>query len=130
MVSAMSMAEERLEAVKSRLDELSMLLKELEKRRDEILDEMSRLSAVGGCLEYKPVRNKVGKVYYYWYLRVYDGGKLRSIYLGKHIPEHIVRGMAEREKLRELKKELEQVAERITKIYRALARIELILSTI
>jgi len=130
MVTVMSLAEERVEAVKRRLDEVFSMLKELERRRDAILEEMSKLSAMEGCLEYKPVKNKVGRTYYYWYLRVYSGGVLKSIYLGKQVPEHILKDLADREKLRQLKRELNQVAERITKIYRALARIELILSTI
>ena len=86
------------------------------------------LSPMHGCLEYKAVKNPAGHTYHYWYLRVHDGLKLRSIYLGKSIPEHVLKGMADREKLRQLKKELNDVCERITKIYKVLSRVELALS--
>jgi len=124
----MVMAEERFKAVKDKLDMLLEELKELEKRRDAILEEMSKLSAMEGCLEYKAVRNPAGQVYHYWYLRVREGDKLKSIYLGKSIPEHVLKGISDRKRLRELKKELNEVCERITKIYRVLARIEQVLS--
>ena len=124
----MSLAEERIEAVKKRLDELLTELKELEKRRDRLLEEMGKLNAGKGCLEYKAIRNPIGQVYYYWYLRVREGNKLKSIYLGKQIPEHILKGLGDREKLRQLKKELDEVCGRITKIYRVLGKVELALS--
>ena len=54
--------------------------KVLESRRDQLLNEISRLKPERGSLEYKWVKNKAGKRYYYWYLRVWENGRLRSIY--------------------------------------------------
>jgi len=122
------MAEERIKVVKDKLDQLLEELKELERRRDELLEEMEKLNAGKGCLEYKAIRNPIGQVYYYWYLRVREGNKLKSIYLGKQIPERILKGVADRKRLRELKKELDEVCGRITKIYRVLSKVELALS--
>ena len=124
----MSWAEERIQAVKEMLDRLLMELKELERRRDELLSEMEKLKAVEGCLEYKAVRNPAGQVYHYWYLRVREGDKLKSIYLGKDVPEHVLKGISDRKRLKSLKKELDEVCERITKICRVLSKVEQALS--
>ena len=122
------MAEERIGAIKKRLDGLLIELKELESKRNAILEEMSKLSAMEGCLEYKAVRNPAGQVYHYWYLRIRKNGKLKSIYLGKDVPESILKGISDRKRLKSLKKELDEVCERITKICRVLSKVEQALS--
>jgi len=72
-------------------------------------------------LVYKWVLNKIGKKYWYWYLHVKQNGRTRSIYIGKEVPENIIRGIAARKKVRELERQLKEVAERRLEIERLVA---------
>jgi len=102
--------------------------KELEAKRDRILEELSKLKPEKGTLEYKWVRNKIGMTYYYWYLRVYENGKLRSIYLGKNIPNELLKGIEDRRKAKRLVSELRIINQELIKIERGLREIENILA--
>ena len=97
-------------------------LRELEARRQRLLEEISKLRPGSGTLEYKWVLNKVGKRYYYWYLRVRQGNSLRSIYLGKRVPPELLRGAADKKKLKELQRQLDDVTREIIKLQRKLQR--------
>jgi len=104
--------------------------KELESRLDQILEEMKKLKPEHGTLEFKWVKNKAGRRYYYWYLRVWEDGRLKSIYLGSSVPSELIRGIEDRKKLRELKRELELVTKELRKIQNAIYSISNILSSL
>ena len=112
-----------------KLKELLDYEEELEKRRDEILEELSNLKPKKkGTLEYKWVKNKVGEKYRYWYLRTYEKGKLRSIYLGAKIPEELLEGIQNRKRAQKLQRELSRIEKELKKIERARKEIERALS--
>ena len=104
--------------------------KELEERQRELLEKMRELTPQSGSLEYKPVRNKIGRTYYYWYLRVWSGDKLKSIYLGKTIPPKVLKGIADRKMLKQLESELKEVNAELVRINNALVDVWRILSSI
>ena len=115
------------------VEELKRVLerkKVLESRRDQLLNEMSKLKPEKGSLEYKYVINKVGKRYYYWYLRKWENGKLRSIYIGHSIPHSLLKSIKDRKKLRELQRELRAIEHELRKIQNAIYSISNILSTL
>jgi len=102
--------------------------KELEAKREQLLKELSELKPEEGHLEYKPVKNKIGMTYYYWYLRIYENGKLKSVYLGKEIPQAILKGIEDRRKAKKINSELRAINRELVKIERGLREIENILS--
>ena len=114
----------------SRLQEVLKRKEELEVRRNEILDQLSKLKPERGTLEYKPVKNKAGQIYYYWYLRKWEGGKLKSIYLGKSVPDSLIKRLEDRKKLRELQRELRAIEYELRKIQNAIYSISNILSSL
>ena len=111
-----------------KLKELLDYEEELTKRRDEILEELSNLKPKRGTLEFKWVRNKIGEKYRYWYLRTYEKGKLRSIYLGAKIPEDLLEGIQNRKRAQKLQRELSRIEKELKKIERARKEIERALS--
>jgi len=110
------------EGLRAMIRGLEERLSELEARRQRLLDEISKLRPGNGYLEYKWVLNKVGNRYYYWYLRVRSGNSLKSIYLGKRVPERLLREVADRKRLRELQRELDSISEEIMKLQKKLYR--------
>ena len=114
----------------SRLQEVLKRKEELERRREEVLNEMSKLKPEKGSLEYKYVINKVGKRYYYWYLRKWENGRLRSIYLGSSVPDSLIKSIKDRKKLRELQRELRAIEYELRKIQNAIYSISNILSSL
>ena len=92
---------------------LEQKLEELEEEREEIIRKMSELEPLRGCIEYKYVLNKIGKKYYYFYLRRLDGDRLRSIYLGREIPDTLIKARNDRERLKILKKMLKDTEKKI-----------------
>jgi len=106
-----------------RIHEITERISELERRREVLLNELTKLRPLKGTIEYKWVLNKIGKRYYYYYLRVYDNGKLRSIYLGPTIPEDIWQGKKDRAKARAIQAELRRINKELISLYRKLARI-------
>jgi len=111
-----------------KLKELLDYEEELTKRRDEILEELSNLKPKRGTLEFKWGRNKIGEKYRYWYLRTYEKGKLRSIYLGAKIPEDLLEGIQNRKRAQKLQRELSRIEKELKKIERARKEIERALS--
>ena len=103
------------------MEEIEWIEKEiesLEAEESEIVREMAGLEPLEGCIEYKWVKNKIGRRYWYFYLRRKRGEHLISIYIGKKIPEELIKAKADREKLRMLKKKLREVRERLKGLYR------------
>ena len=114
----------------SKLREVLKRREELEKRRKEVLSELSRLKPERGTLERKPVKNKLGYTYHYWYLRKWENGKLRSIYLGSKVPERLFKAIEDRNKARKLQKELREVERELRAITTALMKVSDILSSV
>jgi len=115
------------------VEELKRVLErkeELEVKRKEVLNELAKLKPESGTLEYKPVKNKAGDTYYYWYLRKWEGGKLKSIYLGKSVPSSLIKRIEDRKKARRLMKELRLVERELQRINRALNEVRYILSSL
>jgi len=127
---AVRVSERLLGKINDRLWELSRRLRELEERREAILEELSKLKPERGTLERKPVKNKLGYTYHYWYLRKWENGKLRSIYLGAKIPESLFQGIQDRNRARKLQRELKEVEGELCKITTAVRKIEDILSSL
>ena len=65
---------------------------------------------------FKWVRNKVGKVYYYWYLHIKDKGKTRSIYIGRELPSDLMKSIEDKVRRRLLEARLKNVSSRIIEI--------------
>jgi len=114
----------------SRLCEVLKRRKELEARRKRLLDQLSKLKPEKGTLEFKPVKNRLGHVYHYWYLRKWENGKLRSIYLGAKVPEKLFKAIQDRNKARKLMEELREVEYELRAITTAIRKIEDILSSV
>jgi len=104
------------------LSSIKQKLEELYEEYEKIVREMSMLEPLQGCIEYKYVFNKIGKKYYYFYLRRLENGKLKSIYLGKEIPEWLMKAANDREKLRAYKNELKRIEKQIKTIERMIRK--------
>lgn len=113
-----------------RLCEVLKRKEELEEKRGQILEELSKLKPEKGTLEFKPVKNRLGHVYHYWYLRKWENGKLRSIYLGAKVPESLFQRIQDRNRARKLQSELREVEGELCRITNALAKVEDILSSL
>jgi len=104
------------------IESLEARLEELETEREKIVREMSELKPLVGHIEYKYVLNKIGKKYYYFYLRRLEDGKLRSYYLGKEIPDSLIKARNDRYRLRALKDELKRIERQIRSIERIIRK--------
>lgn len=102
-------------------------MEKLEARRRQILEELSQLKTEKGTLEYKPVKNKAGQIYHYWYLRKWENGRLRSIYLGAKVPESLFQRIQDRNKARRLLRELRDIEKELRRIRIGLDRVQYIL---
>lgn len=83
----------------------------------------SRLGNGKGSIFLKMVRNrKGGKVYYYYYWRIYENGKRHDIYLGKHgYDSKMLNSFAKRvNKLNHRFNEIVDITYRLTEILREL----------
>ena len=96
----------------------------LEDEESEIVREIAELEPLEGCIEYKWVLNKIGRKYWYFYLRRLEGDRLRSIYIGKKVPEELIKARKDREILRELNRRLKRVREQLKTYYRMKAKKE------
>ena len=104
------------------MSSLKQKLEELEEEREKIVREMSKLEPLQGCIEYKYVFNKIGKKYYYFYLRRRENGRLRSIYLGREIPEWLMKAANDRTRLKAYKQELKKIEKQIKVVERMLRK--------
>ena len=107
-----------IDLISKRLYALLEDYRELERREKEILDELSRLEPLRGTLEYKWVTNKTGKRYWYWYLRVRERGRLRSIYIGKELPTKLFKKAQDRARAKLLQRELRRILKEKRRIER------------
>jgi len=120
-------ARELIDEIKQRLDLTLKEIEEITTKLEEYHRELNELSPLRGTIEYKWVRNKVGKKYWYYYLRVYDGGKLRSIYLGPRIPQEIVKRARDRVEFRELDYKIRNLSQRLDKLMTSLSEARFLL---
>jgi len=93
-------------------------IRELEAEEEEIVREIAELKPLEGCIEYKWVLNKIGRKYWYFYLRRLENDTLKSIYLGKKVPEELIEAKRDRERLKELNRKLKSVREQLKIYYR------------
>jgi len=108
-----------IERLKERLEWYNRELVSISKKLREIDERIRELSTniQNGYLEYKWVLNAKKKRYYYWYLRVREKNRLRSIYIGKNLPEDLklaVKNRRELEKLARTKEKLVETYIRLT----------------
>lgn len=115
-----------IESLNEAIESLTQIDAEMEKINKQIEDLSSNIRY--GYLEYKWVLNKIKQKYWYWYLRKRENGKLRSIYIGKHIPKHLIEGINNRRQLESLAKRLEELDEekerKIQHIYNAIRELQ------
>lgn len=107
-----------IEKMKSNLEYLYEKYKKNEEAIKKIREKIKELSgeALPGFIELKYVLNKKGKKYYYYYYRYYDRGKLKSVYLGKTIPEELLNKIKKSKELKVLQKTLKALIEENNKI--------------
>ena len=121
---------ELLSTIDSIIEDLKRLrakVCEIDRKKALIAEKIARLMYRKGYIERKAIRGKNGKVYFYYYLRYWENGKKRSIYVGKEIPERVNRLLRNyREfklliaQLRELDRELQRIERAVESIDRAL----------
>lgn len=105
--------------------ELKDKLVRLEKEREALSNMLNGLLYVKGHIERKWVKNKIGKRYYYYYLRYVEGGRKRSVYLGKEIPPEVKEKIANYEQFRRIVnrlKEIDQKEQQIREIVRKIMK--------
>jgi hypothetical protein len=72
-----------IESVEKLLSQLSIVLNEVVKESLPLRRLVEEYEKLKGCFEEETwVRNKIGKEYYYWYIKCPDG-PVKSIYLGR-----------------------------------------------
>jgi len=111
--------EEMVRQTKSMLEELLAKYSELQCKISELRKEIEATinqGVVRGTIELKAIPNKSGKIYYYYYLRYRDKGRLKSKYLGTEVPEWVSQGISNARKLRALQKSLKILQNRANKI--------------
>lgn len=94
---------------------------------EKLVERLNKLLYSSGCVERKWVKNRNGRKYWYWYLRWYQDGKKKSKYLGKKLPENILRNMEKRKEATKILKQLRETRKQITEIQKKLDRIHTVL---
>jgi len=112
-----------LESVASLYEEVKRLEQLEEQLLKQIQEIISQHAPVKGTPVYKWVKNKIGKRYWYWYLHVKKGGRIRSIYLGKQLPDWVVEGVSARHRVRILERRLKEVSRRRLELEQRLRNI-------
>jgi len=97
---------ERLDWYQKELDDIARRVREIDERIREISSNTQN-----GYLEYKWVLNVRKKRYYYWYLRVREKNRLRSIYIGKNLPTDLKLAIKNRRELEKLARTKEKLVE-------------------
>ena len=96
----------------------------IEKEIKDLQSELMKLNPQKGWVELKPVRNKVGKVYHYWYYRFRENGKVRNVYLGHRIPSSLLNGFKDRARAKLITSRLRELYEELIRIERAIDTAE------
>ena len=106
---------ERLDWYQKELDDIARRVREI----DERIRELST-NTQNGYLEYKWVLNARKKRYWYWYLRIRERDRLRSIYIGKSLPEDLKIAVKNRRELEKLARTKEKLVETYIKLTESL----------
>jgi len=88
--------EERIDNLIRTLEKLKARADRIEREIYELQKELMRLSPQRGWVEWRWVKNKIGKKYWYYYYCYWENGKKRSVYLGKRIPSSLLQGFKDR----------------------------------
>ena len=102
----------------------------IEKEIEELQNELMKLSPKKGWTEYRWVKNKVGKKYWYYYYCYWENGKKRSVYLGKRIPSSLLQGFKDRARAKAILARLRSLYEQKIEIVRRIEVAENILYSI
>lgn len=113
---------QRIDLLSENLSDLKKHIVKLIKERERIMSEIRKLPFRNGYIECKKIKKKNGKVYCYYYLRFYENGKRRSVYLGSKIPEKIKESIENGSKVRELQHRLREIDEKLNRIKRLIER--------
>ena len=95
-----------LEYLVHRLEEFFEEIEKVDSEIEKVLKEIRSLEPERGTLVYKWVLNKVGKKYWYWYLHINTSQGLKSIYIGKYVPQGLIKKLEDKRKLRYLQQRL------------------------
>jgi len=118
----MSHLEGMAQDVKIQVDVLLEELKKLEEEEQKLLEELAKLKPLKGYLEFKWVRNKIGRKYWYWYLRWREGGKLKSMYIRIDVVPELMEREKDKAKAKQIIKKLKLIRREKMRIYRKLSK--------
>ena len=115
-----------LEHVKN---EVERIVKELEKIDEEIselekqIEEIESQGVLQGWIEWKWVKNKVGKKYWYYYYRYRVNGKCKSVYIGKFVNPEISQAISRNRIVKALRRRIKILQEERARLLAELERL-------
>ena len=109
--------------------EIQRIVKELEKIDEEIeeiqkqIEEIESQGTLSGWIEWKWVRNKVGKKYWYYYYRYRSGGKVKSVYIGKFVNPELRQAISRNRIVKALRRRIKVLQEEKARLLSELERL-------
>lgn len=109
--------------------EIQRIVKELEKIDEEIeelekqIKEIEEQGVLQGWIEWKWVKNKVGKKYWYYYYRYRVNGKCKSVYIGKFVNPEISQAISRNRIVKALRRRIKILQEERARLLAELERL-------
>ena len=114
-----SYVEQEVKRIIAQLENIDKEISELEKQVKEI-EEQGTLS---GWIEYKWVKNKSGKKYWYYYYRYRVNGKCKSAYLGKFVGPELRQAISRNRIVRALRRRIKVLQQQRAKLLEQLEQL-------
>jgi len=114
-----SYVEQEVKRIIAQLENIDKEIEEIQRQIEEI-EEQGTLS---GWIEYKWVKNKVGKKYYYYYYRYRYNGKVKSAYLGKSVGPEISQAISRNRIVRALRRKIKVLEQQRAKLLSELEQL-------
>ena len=102
----------QLEAIDEEISELEKQIKEIESQ-----------GVLQGWIEWKWVKNKVGKKYWYYYYRYRVNGKCKSVYIGKFVNPELRQAISNARIVRALRRRIKILQEERARLLSELERL-------
>ena len=106
-------SEKRLREIKAKLEEFEEKIKKINKKIEELrkkVEELRKQPHRFGYIEFRPVKNKIGTVYRYYYYVYYvkENGvwKKKSVYLGDSLDEKLLEEIERGKQIKALEREI------------------------
>jgi len=111
--------QQEIQRIVKQLEAIDQEIEEIQKQIEEIESQ----GTLSGWIEWKWVRNKVGKKYWYYYYRYRSGGKVKSVYIGKFVNPELRQAISRNRIVKALRRRIKVLQEEKARLLSELERL-------